>query len=102
MQNAARQKAEQERILAEQQLVGVISKESEQTRSQENLSNSIEARERIVLQREQAAEEAMREANELYRQNQANAQRPIVKVNMDCPLLDDFPSFEQYQKLVKM
>ena len=109
---AERIQAEQVRIRNERTIEGEISKQQIDARAKENESNSLEARERIVLEREQAAEAAMREANDLFRENQAaqaqiqaNAQanaRPIIKVNMDCPLLDECPSFEQYQKLVKM
>ena len=109
---AERLQAEQARIRNERTIMPEISKDQAEFRAKENESNSLEARERIVLEREQAAEAAMREANDLYRENQAaqaeiqaNAQanaRPIIKVNMDCPLLDECPSFEQYQKLVKM
>ena len=59
-------------------------------------------------QREQAALEAFDAAKNLLAENQQilyQAQRsniPSSKVNLECPLLDDCPTFEQYAKLVTM
>ena len=73
--------------------------EDERARETE-LNDELAERERRVLAREKAAEEAMRAAQELHDENLART--PSVKVSMDIPMLDDCPSFEQYQRLVTM
>ena len=66
-----------------------------------NQQKDLDERERALEIREQAAATAMQAAEELMNENMTRT-TPTVKVNMECPLLDDCPSFEQYQKLVNM
>ena len=58
-------------------------------------NNGLIDRERRLIEREEAAIEAMRAAEQLVQETTNRA--PQVKVNMDVPLLDECPTFEQYQ-----
>ena len=58
-------------------------------------NNGLSDRERRLIEREEAAIEAMRAAEQLVQETTNRA--PQVKVNMDVPLLDECPTFEQYQ-----
>ena len=68
-----------------------------------NQQKDLDERERALEIREQAAASAMQAAEDLMNENMSRGVViPHVKVNMECPLLDDCPTFEQYQKLVTM
>jgi len=91
---AQRERDAEATLLAADQLRATTVDTDSSTDSTVGTNNGLSDRERRLIEREEAAIEAMRAAEQLVREN---TNRPTqVKVNMDVPSLDECRSFEEY------
>ena len=97
---AQRERDAEATLLAAEQLRSTAVDTASSTGSTVGTNNGLSDRERRLIEREEAAIEAMRAAEQLVQETTNRA--PQVKVNMDVPLLDECPTFEQYDQMIEM